>query len=1015
MPAKSRPVNSRSGQTGPGKSPGNGALFFSAPDSLPAIGDAERARAGLQHWDEQIAKLEDPAEIDFARSLAEDPLAGRLLKAIFANSPFLSQCILRDTVFFLQLLRDGPEKLLRDLIAGLQASEADDTDRRSLMQALRSARRRVALLIALADLTGTWPLEEVTGALTRFAATTLSVSLAHLLRQAAARNELVLPNPERPLEDCGVVILAMGKLGAGELNYSSDIDIIVLFDPARIDYRGRRTTQEALVRLTRDLVTLMEERTGDGYVFRVDLRLRPDPAAMPLALSIDAALTYYESMGQNWERAAMIKARPVAGDLALGEAFLRELEPFVWRKNLDFWALQDIHSIKRQIHAHKGGAEIALPGHNIKLGRGGIREIEFFAQTQQLIYGGRDPSLRNPRTTEALAALEKAGRINPGAAEKLTEAYGFLRRLEHRLQMIEDQQTHDLPVDEAGFATLAALMGEESDEQFCAQVLRQLRRVESYYAELFEEAPSLSAPGNLVFTGGEAEPATLETLEQLGFADGQRVFGLVRGWHHSRHRATRSTRARELLTELMPALLEALGGTPNPDAALVKFDEFLSGLPAGVQLFSLLHANPDLLDLLAEIMGTAPALADHLSRNPGLLDAVLSADFHARPPSRAAMDEELAGRLARARDFQDVLDLSRRWANDRKFQVGVQILRHTNTLAETGRALSDIADSVIAALTQPVLEEFAKTHGRLPGAELAILGLGKLGSGEMTVSSDLDLIFIYDCDEGLDASDGAKPLAPSHYFARLSQRLINALTAPTAEGRLYEIDMRLRPSGQSGPIATPLAGFRRYQEQDAWTWEHMALTRARVISGEPALASRIEAALHEILCRARDPDRLLVDVADMRRRIDREFTARSLWDVKYLRGGLVDLEFLAQYLQLRHAHDHPEALAGRPDLAFARLAEAGVLGSASAQQLIDAITLVRAVQGFLRVTAGAHFDEAEATEGLKASLARAAGCADFAALKDRLLATAQGVLEIYDDVIEAPAADARERLGDGAK
>jgi len=996
------------------KSREGAVLFFSTPDSLPQVGDPVRADVGLQHWNEQIAKLEDPSAIAFARALPDDPLAGRLLKAIFAESPFLTQCILRDIAFFVRLLQDGPDTALRDLDEALWALDSDETDRQSAMRGLRSARRRAALLIAIADLTGSWSLKEVTGALTRFATTALSVGLSHLLRQAAARGEIALRTPERPLADCGVVILAMGKLGAGELNYSSDVDIIVLFDPGRIDYRGRRTTQEAMVRLTRELVTLMEERTGDGYVCRMDLRLRPDPAAMPLALSIGAALTYYESMGQNWERAAMIKARPVAGDLDLGEAFLRELEPFVWRKNLDFWAIQDIHSIKRQINAHKGGAEIALPGHNIKLGRGGIREIEFFAQTQQLIYGGRDPSLRSPRTTDALAALEKAGRINPGAAEKLTEAYEFLRRLEHRLQMIEDQQTHDLPESQDGFAKLAALMGEDSAVHFCATVLRQLRRVESYYAELFEEAPSLSSSGNLVFTGGEPEPATLETLRHLGFADGQLVFSLVRGWHHSRHRATRSTRARELLTELMPALLEALGQTPNPDAALVKFDEFLSGLPAGVQLFSLLHANPGLLDLLAEIMGTAPALADHLSRNPGLLDAVLSADFHAEPPSRTAMAEELGERLARARDFQDVLDLSRRWANDRKFQAGVQILRQTRSLAETSTALSNIADSVISALYEPVLAEFAKSHGRLPGADLAVLGLGKLGSGEMTVSSDLDLIFIYDADDGVDASDGTKPLAPSHYFARLSQRLINALTAPTAEGRLYEIDMRLRPSGQSGPIATPLAGFCRYQAENAWTWEHMALTRARVITGEPALAARIDQAMREILCRPRDPDRLVIDVADMRRRIDREFAARSLWDVKYLRGGLVDLEFLAQYLQLRHAHDHPQVLAGRTDLVFARLAEAGVLGGATAQQLIDAITLVRAVQGFLRVTTGAHFDETASTDGLKASLARAAACPDFAAFKDRLHTTAQGVLEVYEHMIETPASEARARLGDEA-
>ena len=993
------------------KSREDALLFFSTPDSLPIVGDAERAGVGLQHWNDEIAKLEDPAARDFAGSLADHPLAGRLLGAVFADSPFLTQCILREISFFLRLLQDGPDQAFGGLIDDLHALTSDWADRQTVMRELRVARRRAALLIALADLTGAWPLREVTGALSRFAATVLSVALSHLLRQAAARGELALQNPDRPLETCGVTILAMGKLGAGELNYSSDVDIIVLFDPERIDYRGRRTTQEALVRLTRDLVAVMEERTGDGYVFRVDLRLRPDPAAMPLALSIDAALTYYESMGQNWERAAMIKARPVAGDLELGEAFLRELAPFVWRKNLDFWAIQDIHSIKRQINAHKGGAEIALPGHNIKLGRGGIREIEFFAQTQQLIYGGRDASLRSARTTEALAALERAGRINPGAAEKLTEAYEFLRRLEHRLQMIEDQQTHILPDEKQGFATLAALMGEESEVFFCSQVLRQLRRVESYYAELFEEAPSLSAPGNLVFTGGEPEPATLETLQQLGFADGQLVFSLVRGWHHSRHRATRSTRARELLTELMPALLEALGRTPNPDAALVKFDEFLSGLPAGVQLFSLLHANPGLLDLLAEIMGTAPALADHLSRNPGLLDAVLSADFFSDPPSREAMAEELGERLNRARDFQDVLDISRRWTNDRKFQVGVQILRNAKPLNQTSGALSDIAATVISALYDPVLAEFAKSHGRLAGADMAILGLGKLGSGEMTASSDLDLIFIYDVEEGTEASDGAKPLAPSHYFARLSQRLINALTAPTAEGRLYEIDMRLRPSGQSGPIATPLSGFCRYQLEDAWTWEHMALTRARVIAGGSALASRIEQALSEILCRARDADRLVVDVADMRRRIDREFAARNPWDVKYMRGGLIDLEFLAQYLQLRHAHEHPQVLAGRADLVFERLAEAGVLGRAAAQQLVDAIALVRSVLGFLRVTTATYFNESVATEGLKLSLAQAAGCPEFSALEDRLLTTAEGVQEVYEQIIETPAAEARARLG----
>ncbi|MEE8144092.1 MAG: glutamine-synthetase adenylyltransferase, partial [Kiloniellales bacterium] len=489
---------------------------------------------GLQHWKEHVAKLEDSRVAKFARALPDDPLGGKLLAGLFSNSPFLSQCILRDVEFFVRLVQEGPERLFEDVLASLGEPETGTANRNTVMARLRTARTRTALLVAVADLTDHWTLEQVTGALTRFADTALSASLVHLLRQAEERGELELSESEQPEQRCGLVVLAMGKYGAGELNYSSDIDLIVLFDPARIDYRGRRSVQEAMVRLTRDLVSLLEERTGDGYVFRVDLRLRPDPGATPLAISLTAALTYYESMGQNWERAAMIKARPAAGDLEIGHAFLTELSPFVWRKNLDFWAIQDVHSIKRQINAHKGGTHITLAGQNVKLGRGGIREVEFFAQTQQLIYGGREPGLRTPRTIEALTALAEAGRINRGAEEKLCAAYRYLRRLEHRLQMVNDQQTHSLPEDDAGLAQIAAFMGDETLDDFRDEVLRQLRRVEEYYAELFEEAPSLAAPGNLVFTGGAPEPETLATLQELGFADGEVIFNLVRGWHHSR-------------------------------------------------------------------------------------------------------------------------------------------------------------------------------------------------------------------------------------------------------------------------------------------------------------------------------------------------------------------------------------------------------------------------------------------------------------------------------------------------
>lgn len=985
-------------------------FFLSKAEKLPNVSDPSRAELGLQHWRERIVKLDDPDLAAFADRLTSDAAGRPLLDALFAGSPFLTHCVLTDIGCFADLLKRGPDIVLSQVLDRLKEELSLEPDRRQLMAKLRVARRQTALLVALADITAYWPLERVTEALSAFADGALSATLCHLLRRAAERGHFALRHPDEPERDCGFTVLAMGKHGARELNYSSDIDLIVLFDPKKAGYRGDLSPQEAFVRMTRDMVTILEERTGDGYVCRVDLRLRPDPGVTPLAISVNAALTYYESMGQNWERAAMIKARPAAGDLALGAAMLAELRPFVWRKHLDFWAIDDVHSIKRQINAHRGGGEITLAGHNLKLGRGGIREIEFFAQTQQLIYGGRAPQLRTPRTVEALQALADAERIDQKSAQELSEAYVFLRTVEHRLQMVDDQQTHSLPDDEAALARIAAFMGYDGVEPLRDALFMRLRRVERAYAALFEQAPALSGPGNLVFTGGEPDPDTLATLEAMGFQNGNMVFNVVRAWHHGRYRATRSTRARQLLTELMPTLLEALGKSPTPDAALTKFDEFLAGLPAGVQLFSLIHANPPLLGLLAQIMGGAPALAAHLSRNPGLLDAVLSPDFFDPVPPYATLHAELEAVLSQARDFQDVLDLSRRWANDRKFQVGTHILQHAAEVEESGGALSDVADAVIASLNEPVLAELARAHGRVPGPGLVVLALGKLGSREMTATSDLDLIFVYEAAPTAQASDGKKPLAPSQYFGRLAQRFINALTAPTGEGLLYEIDMRLRPSGKAGPIAVSLNAFRQYQESSAWTWEHMALTRARVVTGDPDLTAKIEQAIVDILTAPRDSDRLLVDVAQMRDRIARQHEAKSLWQIKHLRGGLVDLEFLAQYLQLRHGAAHPEIFDPSTQKAFTKLVQAGLIGASLGGRLIEATRLMRQVQGYLRLTLGDSFDESTAPEGLKAALAEATGTADFGALRHAVITSAQTAHEAFVEIIDEPAKTAVDRV-----
>ena len=700
----------------------------------------------------------------------------------------------------------------------------------------------------------------------------------------------------------------------------------------------------------------------------------------------------------------MIKARPVAGDMAAGEAFLRRLAPFVWRKHLDFAAIEDIHSIKRQIATHRGHDRVAGAGHDLKLGRGGIREIEFFAQTQQLIAGGREPGLRQAATCDALTALAEAGRIAPATAAELAAAYRFLRRIEHRLQMIDDARTHALPQDADGLVRIARFMGYAEASEFEVDVAGQLRRVEAHYAALFEHAPALGEPGSLVFTGTEDHPDTLRTLESLGFREARTVAETVRKWHHGRYRATRSTRARELLTALVPALLAALGATAEPDAAFAHFDRFLAGLPAGVQPFSLFRANPQLLDLVAEIMGSAPRLAETLSRRPGLFDAVLAPDFFATPPPPEQLRVELIERLDAAPGFEGMLDAARRWAHERQFQAGVHVLEGLCGPAAAGRTLSDIAEVTLTALLSRVEAEFAERHGRVPGASLAVIAMGKLGGRELTEASDLDLVFVYDNPAGAEASSSERPLATSQYFARLSQRLINAFSAATAEGRLYAVDLRLRPAGNAGPVATPIEAFAAYEHESAWTWEHMALCRGRVVAGPPAVAAKIAAVLRAVLSAPRDGAALAREVAEMRARIAAEHGTEDPWDVKHVRGGLIDIEFIRQTLTLRSASSHPEILEAETDSAFERLAEAGLIAPSAAAELRDAAHRMRDVQAVLRLCVSGEFDAGAAPEGLRALLAASAGAEDFAELERDLERAQAQARRHFASIIGDPSA-----------
>jgi glutamate-ammonia-ligase adenylyltransferase len=922
----------------------------------------------------------------FRAALDADPRIAPLLEATLGNSPHLTDLAARDSARLLRILATPPETVLDDLVAA--AARLDLTDDADLMAALRRMKQEAALTFGLADLCGVWKTLDVTAALTRFADATLGAAVRACLLDAAGRGRLTLVDPSDPADGSGWVILGMGKYGAFELNYSSDIDLIVFFDRSRAKLAEPDEAVDFFVRMTKKLVRLMQERTPDGYVFRVDLRLRPDPGATPIAMSIDGALQYYESMGQNWERAALIKARPVGGDVDAGERFLAEIRPFIWRKYFDHAAIADVHSIKRQINAHKGHGEIAVNGHNVKLGRGGIREIEFFVQTQQLIAGGRNPALRGRSTVEMLDRLADLGWIEPVARDELTEAYSFLRDVEHRIQMVADEQTHCLPEDDDGVARIARMMGFRGRADFARALRRRLTTVQGHYAHLFENAPDLSTgTGNLVFTGDEDDPGTLDALVAMGFDRPKEVTAAIRAWHFGRYPATRSTVARERLTELTPALLAALGATDNTGAAFLAFDRMLSKLPTGVQLFSLLCAHTGLLDLLALVLGVAPRLAETVARRPHVFDTLIDPAFYDTVPGPGELDQGLALALGEARDFEDMLDRARIFGQEQLFLIGVRVLTGMLSPAAAGEAYATLAEAVVRRLFDAVEEEFARAHGRVPGGRAVVVAMGKLGGRESTAASDLDLMLLYDFDPAADASDGPRPLAASQYYGRLTQRLISALSAPTGQGLLYEVDFRLRPSGNKGPMATRLAAFESYHATEAWTWEAMALTRARVIAGPTDFAHRVETAIRAVLARPRDPDKLRADVVEMRNLIASEKGTSDPWDVKQIPGGLVDVEFVAQYLMLRDAARAPQVLDTNTSGALRRLMAAGSLDLGAGEDLLAAMRLYQVVTQTLRLATSGPFRPAEAQKGLLALLAKLGELPDFATLEAHLVDT----------------------------
>ncbi len=843
------------------------------------------------------------------------------LDTLFAASPYLRDLHTRHEDWLAGAL-GAPDEAMETELAGVANSWQAAGEEPELAARLRKAKGRVALLAAAAETAGLWTTAAATAALSDLADAALEAGLEFLIARAVAKGDLAAGTTAA---QSGLIVFALGKHGGRELNYSSDIDIVAFFDRSAGVLTDPDEDTKIFSRIVQRLAALMQDPIGGEYVFRTDLRLRPDPGSTPVALSTDAALAYYESRGQNWERAAWIKARPCAGDIEAGRAFLDELAPYIWRKHLDFATIADIQAMKRQINISKNVGDARVAGHNVKLGRGGIREIEFFAQTQQLIAGGRDRSLRVRPTTEALAALARTGWIAEQAATELTQTYWFLRAVENRLQMLRDEQTHVMPDTAEGIATIATLMDFASSAEFETAYRSALSTVQTYYANLFTEGESLGGDaGDLVFTGSDDDPNTLETLGKMGFQDPSAISATIRKWHYGGYRATRTSAARAHLTELLPALLGSFARTGNADLAFQRFDNFLGRLPAGVQLFALLRSHAHLRDLLVQLMASAPRMAEAVIHRAHVMDPLIDpafADEIARPDVLVAKVDAFLGD---ARDYQEVIDRARIIGQEQQFLIAAGLLSGTVTAQRAGEQFTALAETLLRRLFAAVRAEFEKRHGTVPGASVALLAFGKMASREMTVASDLDFIMIYDAADTTMESTGERPLAASQYFARLTQRLVAALTAPTSEGILYQADMRLRPSGNAGPLATSLNAFRRYQEEEAWTWEHLALTRARVVDADAGFAERVDAVIAGALAKPRDADKTIADVVAMRELMAKERPPRHPFDLKLVNGGLVDLEFVAQSAQLLHGG--PIALPQAPvPRVLRRLGELGLV------------------------------------------------------------------------------------------
>jgi len=871
------------------------------------------------------------------------------------HSPFLREA--------LQARRDIAEAFLANgARAAIEVARAASPG--ELESSLRRRRHGLALAVALGDLSDEMPLEDVTAVLSDFADEAIDVAVSQAIRDRV---------PDASAQ--GFAAIAMGKLGSRELNYSSDVDLLLLFDPATLPRRERDDPGEAAVRIGRRIIEILQKRTEDGYVERVDLRLRPSPEVTPIALPIDAAISHYESSALPWERAAFIRARAAAGDIALGQRFLDAIQPFVWRRSLDFGVIEEVRQISARIRDHFAQGASIGGGYDLKRGRGGIREVEFYVQIQQMIHGGRDASVREPATLDAIEALVAADRLERDTAGQLAEGYRLLRTVEHRVQMVEDAQTHLLPADAVALDNVAELHGLRSGEQLLALLRPHVEAAGRIFDSLSpDERGELSNDPDILS----------KELTALGFDDVETAARHIGHWRSGKARSLRSPAARQAFEAMLPGLLQAIATGAHPDHALNRLSDIVERLSSGVNFFRLLEARPALAQLLAKVLAHAPALADQLARRPELFEGLFDASSFAMPPPT----EEFAQLLSDAMGGQpyDVgLDRARRLVNERRFALGVQLIDRRRDPLEVALGYARVAEGTLNALARAATTEFEESHGTIDG-ELIVLGLGRLGGCALTHASDLDLIYLHTAAPDT-RSNGRRPLGPNDYFNRLANRVTAALSVPTAAGPLYDVDLRLRPEGSKGMLVVSLDAFEQYQREQAWTWEHMALCRARPVFGSEPARERAATIIGDVLRIERDPAKAVADAAQMRADMDRHKPARSALDVKLGPGGLVDLEFAVHVLQLtRHVGLEPQI-----ELALQQLCDASLVDT----KIIDAQKLLTRMLVMMRLVAPADVKPTAETWQL---VAEACGAANWDELLAEHDAARQSISELWNNI-----------------